>query len=118
MCSFCGNEVESIEHLFVDCKYSEQLWDQVKIMLNNWTGKEINLSKLEKLFGLIRENDSINHIVMLVKKHIYYQKINNSRPNIVEFKIYMKKIISIEQYSARLHGKVEKCTEKWSTFRV
>ena len=117
MCSFCGDEVESIEHLFVDCEFSEQLWDQVNVMLSNRTGKEINLSKLEKLFGIIRENDAINHIIMLVKKHIYYKKMTNSKPNIVDYIIYMKGIISVEHYIAKLQGKEEKCTEKWSTFR-
>ena len=66
--------MESIEHLFVDCDFSEHLWDQVNIMLSNRTGKEINLSKLEKLFGLICENNSINHIIMLVKNTVITSK--------------------------------------------
>ena len=43
--------------------------------------------------------------------------MTNSKLNIEEFKLYMKEIINIEHYVARLQGNEEKCVEKWSTFR-
>ena len=116
-CSFCRKEVETIEHLFVDCEFSEQLWDHVLSILRNGIGKEIHLSKLDKLFGSINENNAVNHIIMLVKKHIYYKKLINSKPNIKEFKVYMKEVMNMEYYVARLQSKEEECIEKWSGFR-
>ena len=48
--------------------------------------------------------------------HIYCNQMTNSKPNIEEFKLYMKEIIDIEHYVARLQGKEEKWVENGQHF--
>ena len=43
--------------------------------------------------------------------------MTNLKSNIEEIKLYMKEVMNIEHYVARLQGKEEKWVEKWSTFR-
>lgn len=34
MCSLCGNNCESAQHLFCDCPFARQIWSRLSIALN------------------------------------------------------------------------------------
>ena len=98
----------------MDCEFSRQLWIQISSFLRNKTNHEVNLSKIEKLFGSLEENDMINHVILLVKKHIYFKKVTNSHPNIDDFKVYLHDIVKTEKYMARLKDSEEEVKRKWA----
>ena len=116
LCTFCKSEVETLEHLFVECEFSKQLWIQISSLLRNKTKRDVNLSKVEKLFGSLEENHMINHVILLVKKHIYFKRVTNSLPNFEDFKMYLHDIIKMEKYISRLKDSEDEMTRKWVGF--
>jgi len=46
-------------------------------------------------------NIVLNHIIRLVKKHIYYRKIENTLPNLTDFKSFLLRTIETEENVAQ-----------------
>ena len=71
-CNSC-EEVDYIEHFFVNCKEVEPLWKEVTKTVNSLTGKCINISTEIALFGYFESKlskklkDNINHIILIAK---------------------------------------------------
>ena len=51
-CSFCSREKETIKHLFWDCKYAQDFWDTVKLLLVDNCGlQHVTFNECDILFG-------------------------------------------------------------------
>ena len=53
--TFCSQEDETIEHIFLSCEYSKRLWKNVK----DWVGKEkdlLNLNPKNVVIGFVEDN--------------------------------------------------------------
>ena len=51
LCTFCSQEDETIEHVFLSCEYSKRLWKNVK----DWVNKEQDLPNLNPKNVIIRK---------------------------------------------------------------
>jgi len=111
VCSFCHAEVETLEHLFVNCEHSRSLWDQLETYLSHKCDTKIQLMKFDVLFGLPTENIVVNYIALRAKRHIYYRKVQNALPNMSDFKAYLLKTIQIEKYSAKMDCRIDRITD-------
>ena len=89
-CSFCKKNAETIEHLFVECDYSQDFWKQFTTYLKEKIQKQIILTKLDILFGVSKGDSMINHMIILGKKHMFYRKRNNLLPSLEDFVSYLK----------------------------
>ena len=81
-CTFCRVETETMKHLFVDCALSDMIWDQVEKYISLKLGRGVHFTILDKLFGCIHENVLVNHLIILVKRHIYYCRYVDKLPNV------------------------------------
>ena len=72
LCTFCRQEDETIEHIFLSCKYSKRLWKNVK----DWVNKEQdlpNLSPNNVVIGFVEDNSGsvvccyINGIFIIIE---------------------------------------------------
>merc|ERR1711862_893224 len=73
LCTFCNNETETLEHLFVDCDVVANVWQEVLENLLQPFGVT-NLTKSEVILGFIttnQQNSVINHIILETKYFIY-----------------------------------------------
>ena len=76
LCSFCGNEVETLKHLFISCELVDNIWTLLQQWIYEKCGFLLNYSKLELLFGKIGNIFSApNTIVILVKHYICRQRL-------------------------------------------
>ena len=73
-CSFCRLHVETSLHLFVDCDYTQELWNSVETLLQKRMGKASSLSVHEKLCGTLSRDAITNQIILITQRHIYYQR--------------------------------------------
>ena len=50
-CTFCGNDTETIEHIFATCTLTLALWNQFNIHIYNATSKRFRFSVFNIIFG-------------------------------------------------------------------
>ena len=94
-CTFCKRESESIEHLLIECDYSNKFWQDLINWFNMIDIKVEALSETDTIFGLWkREADFhlLNHFLILAKQHIYSCWNKGHPPSL---KIYFAKVALI-----------------------
>ena len=83
-CSLCGESDESLERLFLSCRYSKNFWAEVIKWLEDHKVKIENFSIKDILFGIFGCEDVIfvNHILLLAKQYLYSCRQNKYSPSI------------------------------------
>ena len=79
LCCFCGEQVESLIHLFVQCRYVEQLWEEVeRYIKERWGISQLHMSPKQIVLNRIypKRNHVINMICLLTKQFIYRRMKN------------------------------------------
>ena len=97
LCTFCNNSVETLEHLFLTCPIIEQLWFEIEKFIAEKTKNQLLMSNQDKIFGKGNENNLINHVILLTKKHIYYCRNHNLRPTLKDLLSYINTVKEIEK---------------------
>ena len=68
LCTFCKRESESIEHLLIECDYSNKFWQDLINWFNTIDIKVEALSEIDKIFGLWKRHADfhlLNHFLIL-----------------------------------------------------
>ena len=99
LCGFCHVHTDSIEHMFLDCEISIDLWNEVQGMDN------YNLSQSRIILGDMENAMAINTIILLTKKVIYNSMKKEQRPHILNIKNEVKKFYYEEKYRCLLRSK-------------
>ena len=84
LCDICSEHIETIEHLFWECKHIQIIWDQLTTFLEKQQ-LQLKLSLLNISFGVntfkIPEiNNTVNHIIILMKYFIFSIKYKKQIP--------------------------------------
>jgi hypothetical protein len=109
------SEVETVEHLFCQCKCVDMLWKSIRENYLLQFGIHY-LSNQDILLGLCigPEMDCfVNHIVLLAKWHIHKCRIVGTKPSKIEFESLLKSTISIEKCIAIKRKKESVWARKW-----
>ena len=109
-CTFCKNEIESLEHLFYNCKMTRSLW----VALRSWLVEyNINLkpsSVFNVLFGIFNAGEDfviVNHLILEAKFYIYRCKLNGVKPQMPVLKTKIGAIHNIQGRIAFMRNTVE-----------
>ena len=102
-CSFCDQEIETIKHLFFDCRISKSLWQEVFDnfrILNSFPNVILNAELVILGYtGEISEKAvGLNHLIILIKKFIFRCKMQNREPNFYGVKAYCKYYINLDEF--------------------
>ena len=87
-CTFCQEDIESIEHLLFSCKVSFEFWQHVLSWLRN-NGIQIKKETKETdlIFGKFDDTDDftlINHMLLMGKFYLYSSRVNVKKyPNLI-----------------------------------
>ena len=117
LCSFCGESLEAVGHLFLRRRYTSELWIKVKqwlqssLMLPNLTEKLIFLGFLDNQSNSV----IINHLILLFKKFLYENRGNRFKINVTSFQVYVAYVYEIENKMAKKCQKIEAHLRKWET---
>ena len=116
LCTFCRQQVETIEHLFARCQYSVEFWEQVHDFLTENKIGPINspFSLQEIMFGCTEKSDLINKLIIAAKKHIYFRKCKEMRPNFDDWLKYVKRLKETEFFAACINMQKERFHSNWS----
>lgn len=117
LCSFCQSEPERIVHLFCSCPVVRDFWSDITRLISGSIGVVVNMDFSTIIFGnLGKENEAINIIILLAKKHIYNRKLNHQLPSIVFFKKQLHAYYSIERFRHRCGGRTEVFNNRWAAW--
>ena len=82
-CTFCKNEIESLEHVFYNCEITRSFW----VALRSWLMEcNINLEPLSifnVLFGIFNSGEdfaTVNRLILVAKFYFYRCKLNGVKP--------------------------------------
>ena len=96
-CTFCKNEVETIEHLLYDCNFVEKFWSSVMCWMR---GIKIvhAIDKKSIILGLplARENNVVNWFILQGKLFIFITKTSGSNLSFEAFKLFVKLKFDVE----------------------
>ena len=111
-CTFCSEHIETLKHLFIDCKHVRVIWNDLQTLLNEQLNDE------EKLFGLFEKiddnsSDLISHITIIVKQVIHVSRMASSRPSLRQVIRKISEVERIEYQIAIRNSKLARHLTKW-----
>ena len=115
-CYFCKESTETLDHLFIDCKELEDLWENVKTHLLSPYGIN-SLKNTDILLGINRDekiNDVVNHILLETKYYIYTCSLKEEMPIYRRLKYRIKMTECIERNIALKKKSMDKHSYKWN----
>ena len=71
LCCFCKAYVESIDHMFLQCEISLELWSSIEYWIRDLGMENYNLSKSKIVLGDLDNATAMNTIILITKKVIY-----------------------------------------------
>lgn len=118
ICDFCSMNVESIEHLFWECSYVQELWSNLSQFLKS-KNIDVVFNLADICFGRTPNSTSyrcINYIIILCKFFIFRMKYRKTIPRFEHFKKYLDIRINLEKAIALERNKLEQHNRKWFFF--
>ena len=121
LCYYCGQEQESLAHLFWECPKIRRVWEDLEVYLRaKFPTISLNFSLGEVLFNQVHQRKShvVNFICLLTKQTIYAQKWLglNIDCEIVKRKVHL--IERIEKFIAVKNGRYDQHCKKWVVIRA
>lgn len=121
LCSFCDQELETLNHLFWHCDHVQAFWTDFLNLLQEKCihCTRLNLNEQLVLFGSsdnIYTDKPINFILLFAKFYIYKCKFQNDRPNIRQFIMQLGNRFIIERTLAFKNNKETEFDRNWKLY--
>ena len=119
LCTFCNEDLETVEHLFFECIFSQLFWNKVKNLFYEKNIYQEPLSLNSVFIGDTRKESPtiVNHIIILGKQFIYKSKLQETIPRYNALKLEIDYTYQTEEYIAMKNSSEESFHLKWSTIR-
>ena len=111
---FSSSYVETMEHLFWECRYVQINWNELIAFLTKNINITINL--IDVCLGTFKrgvDNITVNYIIILMKHYIFRTKQANLIPAFNSFINHLNSKIKVEQEIALLKDQSELHNRKW-----
>ena len=123
-CSFCLIAEDTMQHIFWECKHSQQFWTRILVLLKEkfTSCYRSRLSKCIILFGIddnIKTDNALDFILLRAKQYLYKCKIGKQLP---EHLIYLGKNTllyryKIEEYNAKISCSCSSFSSRWEPYK-
>ena len=72
-CTFCNDQIETVVHLYCECRHVNNMWDRLEDWILTETGERLKFSPQNNIFGYTgKSNLALNCILIIMRKTIYY----------------------------------------------
>ena len=118
LCTFCHNELETIEHILWDCEIIKIFLDNFQLSMQR-NGITFEFDKKNFIFGLhtkLNENRVHNLILLITKFYIYKSRCSNGNLSVESLLHILKQYYHVERHMASLYSNPNSLDEKWSQF--
>ena len=101
LCSFCNEEAETLEHLFLSCAHVRKFWNDFLGWYLQFSQTEINIDYRTVVLGWRTADPPLleNFILLTAKSFIFRSKINSNPPSLIHFKKVLISCYLGERYS-------------------
>ena len=85
ICAFCEEEKETILHLFCECKYVLELWNNFFVLLRGKCNINIQMENDILLFGITvntTESEIVNLCLLIIRQYSHVCRCKKVLPNI------------------------------------
>ena len=116
-CSLCSNFPETLKHIFWDCTYATNIWDEFNMWFETNMNFIVVLDYKKILFGICTGGDCstlINLCLILIKKVIYDSRFHNRIPSFLAFKYLIKFHYKLEKQISITNNTMYKFIDKWT----
>ena len=113
MCTYCLEEVETIEHAFLHCNAVTKLWKEVEAWLRLHVDVHISLNNVDKILGTPKGDNLVYKTIMATKKIIYRNRQKGSRYSLKEVQISLRSQMNIEEYQSIIENSFTKFLDIW-----
>ena len=119
LCTFCGQEKETYLHLFIFCKYVQELWCSIEKFMDQEMGPEQIYFDTDTVFWtrIVPGNASHmkNFVCLIVKQYIYKKRCTDGKLSYRELRQNIAYIHSMEKFIATKNNKLARHNKKWFT---
>ena len=123
ICSFCKEDLETIEHLFADCHIVKELWSNIEEWISNKFDRHISFDRKSILFGKFGNQNIYkcdNLIILTIKQYIYTGKylyqMKNCKLSVETLKIVLIEKIRIQKLLLLKNCRYDEYHRFWQTF--
>ena len=114
-CTFCQKAPETIAHIFFDCTFVKNIWDELKTWIEEKTDSKLNFSKRNICLGYPQKRNMIlNLLITVVKYKIYTSKCKGFPPKINCIKEELRQIYEIDKSICYSNCQFAKFIKFWS----
>ena len=103
LCTFCGEEVEKLEHLFWQCNTVNTFWENIEQWIYDQNNYLINIDKVRAIFGILNASKiyiPVNYILTVTRYYIYNCKLNENNLTILGWQRFVKQYLEVEKMIA------------------
>ena len=122
-CSFCKEDLETIEHLFADCHIVKELWSNIEEWISNKFDRHISFDRKSILFGKFGNQNIYkcdNLIILTIKQYIYTGKylyqMKNCKLSVETLKNVLIEKIRIQKLLLLKNCRYDEYHRFWQTF--
>lgn len=119
LCDFCNMEIETLNHLFWECRHVQSFWMELKDQLNE-NNIDIEVTFKTIAFGIQERfcpNIKLKNFIILIAKYfIFINKYNKSIPVWQGFRLYIRNRIRIEKEIALTKNRLLEFERLWANF--
>ena len=119
-CRLCGDQKESIIHLFSECTKSAALWENLAFWINSTLFIGIDLTKIDKILGYAKTDTKfwpLNLILSVTRHYIFTCAKENRQLNIYHLQNLMKKIYIEQETLSKLNCKSKSFEKNWLVWK-
>ena len=120
LCRLCGQEIETIIHLFCKCTKSIDLWNDLRIWICNLTQLGFSLDPQSIILGYLLNEanfEPINIIYMIVKQYIFHCAYFKRPLNIFTLQNQIKRSFIEQEMLAKINFTVDKFNKVYDVWR-
>jgi len=123
LCSFCGEEKDSIQHIFVTCRYVLTFWESLKDALCEFgiVNVDLNLTDMLILLGYdptCKITSTLEYVLTVAKYYIYKCKCEKLLPNVSVFRRYLKTKYEVEKFIACKNFNIDTFSKMWADWMI
>jgi len=119
LCTFCEQESESLERLFITCPYAKSFWLDFISCCKTINIDLEELSSTNILFGIWQRKEDfllISHLIILAKQHIYECRMKRVHPSYRIFTNKVEYVYRLELRIGKLNNKESSHKRKWKKY--
>ena len=117
LCTFCGEQRETILHLFCHCPIVFRLWSELREYIwQEYNTREIEITPTTIILNRIHKsrNHAINFICLVTKQYIYKTRCLQQEINFKALRSQIKSVETLEKYIAVKNMRLRVHEKKWS----